>query len=85
MSGNAPSVRSLWFGDGLTSATTQESGRNSDTSTTIRETTHAFAKGRREGSETQACRTAAWLIVQKRWLQTSLKCTRGRHKGGILQ
>src|SRR5260370_24182688 len=41
MSGKAPSLRSLWFGDGLTSATTQESGRNSDTSTAIRETPSA--------------------------------------------
>src|SRR5712692_7399664 len=37
MSGAAPSLRSLWFGDGLTSATTQESGRNSDTRRAIRE------------------------------------------------
>src|SRR5262245_36943555 len=44
MSSLTASLRSLWFGDGLTSATTLESGRNSDTSVTIRETTHALQK-----------------------------------------
>src|SRR5262249_30060594 len=30
MSGASPPLRSLWFGEGLTSATTEDSGRNSD-------------------------------------------------------
>src|SRR5262249_39835668 len=30
MSGAPPPLRSLWFGEGLTSATTEDSGRNSD-------------------------------------------------------
>src|SRR5256885_16648386 len=36
MSGFILPLRSLWFGDARTSATTQESGRNSDTNRTIR-------------------------------------------------
>jgi hypothetical protein len=34
MFGLMPPVRSLWFGDGLTWATTEESGWNSDTNET---------------------------------------------------
>src|SRR5262249_56869604 len=30
MSGASPPLRSLWFGEGLNSATTEDSGRNSD-------------------------------------------------------
>src|SRR5215475_13462426 len=37
MSGFTSSARSPWFGDSRTSATTQESGRNSVTNKTIRE------------------------------------------------
>src|SRR5580704_18898974 len=36
MSGLPPGLRSPWLGEGRTSATTQESGRNADTSATIR-------------------------------------------------
>src|SRR5215468_157815 len=40
MSGFMPARRSPWFGDSLTSATTQDSGLNCDTNRTICGTTH---------------------------------------------
>src|SRR5215207_5173954 len=42
MSGLAPPLRSPWFGDALTWATTQESGRNSDTNSTMTRNTDMF-------------------------------------------
>jgi len=44
MSGSTLPLRSLWFGDGFTSATMQESGRSSDTSVAMRETMDGFVK-----------------------------------------
>src|SRR5947209_18198333 len=53
MSGLAPSLRSPWFGEARNSATTHESGRNADTSATIRLTIDD-GRGRNTATKTLA-------------------------------
>src|SRR5258708_38189583 len=86
MSGLAPSLRSPWFGETRTSATTQESGRNADTSATIRQTIddergrNTAAKPRPEAPQTTAASChyvarAAWeckdMNLQMLWMEST--------------
>src|SRR5437016_1770890 len=64
MSGASPPLRSLWFGEGLTSATTEDSGRNSDA--TIR-----APPGRSHLHTTKSSSRQEAAIVQKRRCETS--------------
>src|SRR5262249_27743812 len=67
MSGASPPLRSLWFGEGLTSATTEDSGRNSDA------TIHApdVCRSRLDLRNTKSSSRQAAAIVQKQRCETS--------------
>src|SRR5262245_39952323 len=67
MSGASPPLRSLWFGEGLTSATTEDSGRNSDA------TIHApdVCRSRLDLRNTKSSSRQAATIVQKQRCETS--------------
>src|SRR5262249_62048017 len=67
MSGASVPMRSLWFGEGLTSATTEDSGRNSDA--TIRHRQDA-CRSRSHLHKTKGSRQEA-AIVQKQCDETS--------------
>src|SRR5262249_35558661 len=67
MSGASPPLRWLWFGEGLTSATTEDSGRNSDA------TIHApdVCRSRLDLRNTKSSSRQAAAIVQKQRCETS--------------
>src|SRR5215831_9957076 len=67
MSGAPPPLRSLWFGEGFTSATTEDSGRNSDT--TIRAPPDVCRSHFLHTTKGSSREEAA--IVQKRRCETS--------------
>src|SRR5215470_4482577 len=68
MSGALRPLRSPWFGDDRTSATTQESGRSSDNSATIRAPPNAVADAD-DARSTKIRRGRTVTIVQKRVLR----------------
>src|SRR5262245_24804529 len=66
MSGASPPLRSLWFGEGLTSATTEDSGRNSDATIT-----RTGRRSRLDLRNTKSSSRQAAAIVQKQRCETS--------------
>src|SRR6266536_3392938 len=77
MSGAAPSLRSLWFGDGRTSATTQESGRISDTSITIRGP-HTRSRKADDVRKTDRSSRQDWMELCRNNDVTQVQAARGR-------
>src|SRR5262245_45695602 len=69
MSGASPPLRSLWFGEGLTSATTEDSGRNSDA--TIRAPPGRLQEPTFYLHTTKRSPQREAAIVQKRGCETS--------------
>src|SRR5262245_34020833 len=85
MSGLPTPLRSPWFGDALTSATTQESGRNWDTSSTIGGSPICFdgPAWRNAKQKTPKADNQRLPIVQKRVATTSWNLRAWPERGEI--